>query len=215
MVMPFGLSNAPLTFQRFMNKLFANLLDVYIIVYLDDILIYSKNLTEHRRQVKEVLRRLKANGLSVSPSKCIFHKEQVEFLGLILSPRGLCMDEEKVQMIRDWSPPCRLKDVQSFLGSVNFYRRFIHSYSKIVLPLTQLTRKNTPWSWSNNCQQTFDTLKLVFTLAPILTHWDPKAPIVVETNASNYALATILSTQIGTEIHPLVFHSRMFNMVMG
>jgi len=104
--MPFGLSNAPSTFQRFMNKLFADLLDVYVIVYLDDILIYSENLTEHRKQVKEVLRRLKANRLGMSPSKCIFHKEQVEFLGFILSPRGLCMDKEKVQTIRDWPSPC-------------------------------------------------------------------------------------------------------------
>jgi len=120
-VMPFGLSNAPSTFQRFMNELFADLLDVYMIVYLDDILIYSENPTEHRKQVKEVLRQLKANGLVVSPSKCVFHKEQVEFLGFILSPRGICMDEEKVWIIRDWPPPRRLKDMQSFLGFANFY----------------------------------------------------------------------------------------------
>jgi len=115
--MPFGLSNTPSTFQRFMNELFADLLDIYVIVYLDDILIYSENLKEHKKQIKEVLRCLKANRLYVSPSKCEFHQEQVEFLRFILSPKDLQMDGEKVCVIQEWPPPCRLKDVQSFLGS--------------------------------------------------------------------------------------------------
>ena len=104
LMMPFGLSNAPLMFQRFMNELFADLLDICVIVYLDDILIYSEDLEEHKEQVKEVLRRLQANGLYVSPSKCAFHQEQVEFLRFILSPKGLQMDEEKVHIIQEWPP---------------------------------------------------------------------------------------------------------------
>jgi len=181
-------------FQRFMNELFADLLDICVIVYLDDILIYSEDLEEHKEQVKEVLRWLQANGLYVSPSKCAFHQEQVEFLGFILSSKGLRMDEEKVCVIWEWPPLRRLKDVQSFLGFINFYRRFINKYSKIVVPLTRLTRKNTPWLWSEDCQQAFDTLKSTFTSAPVLTHWDPNAPIFIESDASNYALAAILST---------------------
>jgi len=104
-VMPFGLSNAPLTFQQFMKKLFADLLDICVIVYLNNILIYSKNLKEHKRQVKEIQSRLKANGLCASPKKCVFHQEQVKFLGYILSPKGLQMDEEKVQVIQEWPSP--------------------------------------------------------------------------------------------------------------
>ena len=100
--MPFRLSNAPSMFQRFINELFTDLLDVYVIFYLDDILIYPENLEEHKKQIKEVLRQLKANRLYVSPSKCVFHQEQIEFLGFILSPKGLCMDEEKVRAIWDW-----------------------------------------------------------------------------------------------------------------
>jgi len=209
--MPFGLLNALSTFQRFMNDLFADLLDICVIVYLDDILIYSENLKEHEKQVKEVLRQLKTNGLYVSLSKCAFHQEQVEFLGFILSPKGLQMDLEKVRAIREWPPPRRLKDVQSFLGFANFYRRFINNYSEIVVPLTRLTRKDTPWSWSEDCQWAFDTLKLAFTSAPVLAHWDPNAPLIVEMDASDYALAAILSTQVGTEIHPIAFHSRTFS----
>jgi len=104
-----------------------------------------------------------------------------------------------------------LKDVQSFLGFINFYRRFINKYSEIVVPLTRLTRKNTPWLWSEDCQQAFDTLKSTFTSAPVLTHWDPNAPIFIESDASDYTLAAILSTQVGTEIHPIAFHSQTFS----
>ena len=105
-VMPFGLSNAPSTFQRFMNDIFADLLDVCVVVYLDDILIYSENLQDHKQQVKEVLCHLKMNGLYTAPNKYVFHQEEVEFLGYILSTDGLRMDEEKVQTIRNWPTPC-------------------------------------------------------------------------------------------------------------
>ena len=121
LVMPFGLTNAPAAFQRFMNDIFSDLLDVCVIVYLDDILIYSDNPSEHRRHVKEVLRRLRANGLYAAEKKCFFHQDRVEFLGFILSPEGLSMDEAKVKVIQDWPEPRKVKDVQSFLGFANFY----------------------------------------------------------------------------------------------
>jgi len=137
--MPFGLSNAPSAFQRLMNEIFANILDVFVVVYLDDILIYSDNLTEHKRHVKEVLRRLRKHGLFASLAKCSFHQTQVEFLGFVLGPDGLQIDDSKVWVIHDWPRPRRLKDVQAFLGFANFYRHFIKNYSQIVLPLTYLT----------------------------------------------------------------------------
>jgi len=108
LVMPFGLLNALAAFQRFMNEVFGDLLDVYVVVYLDDILIYSNNLKDHRGHVEEVLRRLRAHKLYASPTKCAFHKDSVEFLGFILSPKGLTMDEQKVQTIQDWPVPRRV-----------------------------------------------------------------------------------------------------------
>ena len=121
------------------------------------------------------------------------------------------MDEAKVKVIQDWPIPRKVKDIQSFLGFANFYRRFIRDYSKITIPLTRLTRKGIPWEWSDKAQSAFEDLKKAFTSAPILTHWIPDAPIVVETDASDYALAAIVSTYVDGDIHPIAFHSRTFS----
>ena len=119
--MPFGLTNAPAAFQRFMNNIFSNMLDVCVIIYLDDIHIYSDNPELHRKHVREVLRRLRENGLYAGANKCTFHADMVKYLGYILSPTGLTMDPIKVQTIQDWPEPCKVKYVQSFLGFANFY----------------------------------------------------------------------------------------------
>src|SRR6201996_6108097 len=209
-VMPFGLTNAPAAFQRFMNDLFADLLDVYVVVYLDDILIYSENPADHRKHVREVLRRLRAAGLFASLKKCVFDVDTVEFLGYIISPEGLSMDPSKVKAIQDWPTPRKVKDVQSFLGFANFYCRFIADYSDITVPLTRLTRKSETWVWSPECQKAFDSLKLAFTSAPVLSHWIPGAQLILESDASDYAVAAILSivSPDDGEIQPIAFHSR-------
>ena len=141
LVMPFRLTNAPATFQRFMNDIFSDLLDVCVIIYLDNILIYSEDMTQHKEHIKEVLQCLPNNGLFTAMPKCEFYKESVEYLGFILSTDGLHTAQDKVQTILDWPKPWKVKDVQSFLGFCNFYQHFIHSYSDIVVPLTQLTQK--------------------------------------------------------------------------
>ena len=128
--MPFGLSNAPAAFQSLMNSIFADLLDICVLVYLDDILIYSDNSEDHEHHVCEVLRRLQNNKLYAHADKYSFHKDMVEYLGYILAPSGLTMDNNKVKVIQDWPEPQKVKDVQSFLGFANFYRRFIHNYSQ-------------------------------------------------------------------------------------
>ena len=168
--MPFGLSNALSAFQWFMNEVFYDLLDVYVVIYFDDILIYSNNLEDHKKHVKEVLRRLWDNKLYALSTKCVFHQNRVEFLGFILGSDSLRMNESKIQTIWDWPIPYQMKNVQSFLGFTNFYRRFINNYAGVSAPLTRLTRKNEPWSWMTDCQIAFDDLKRAFTTAPILGH---------------------------------------------
>jgi len=211
-VMPFGLTNAPAAFQHFMNNMFSNLLDVCIVVYLDNILIYSDNITQHRSYIKEVLKRLRKAGLYAKAEKYKFHSDSVEYLGYVLSPAGSTMSNAKVKTIQEWPKPKKVKDIQSFLGFANFYRCFIFNYLDIVIPLTHLTRKNTPWNFDDDCRIAFNTLKQAFTSAPILTHWVPDAQLVVETDASDYALAAILSIMSkDNEIHPVAFHSRTFS----
>ena len=141
-----------------MNDIFADMIDVNITVYLDDILVYSDNLSEHKRHVQEVLRRLRANGLFARADKCEFHITSCKYLGYMLSPDGLTMTQNKVQIIQDWPEPRKVKDIQSFLGFANFYHRFNYKYSRIVIPLTNLTRKNVPWNFTNECRSTFNTL---------------------------------------------------------
>ena len=136
LVMPFGLTNAPATFQNFMNDIFHDLTDNFVVVYLDDILIYSNNEQEHVGHVREVLQHLRANDLHAKPEKCSFHVDSVEYLGVIVSPDGITMDPAKVQAVLDWPTPQSIKELQSFLGFANFYRRFIDNYSGITGPLT-------------------------------------------------------------------------------
>jgi len=137
-VIPFSLTNTSAVFQQFMNNIFSDLLDVCIVIYLDDILIYSNNMSEHHWHMKEVLKRLHKTGLYAKAEKCEFHSESVEYLGYILSPSGLTMSDDKVKIILDWPEPKKVKDIQSFLGFPNFYRRFIFNYSDIVILLTHL-----------------------------------------------------------------------------
>jgi len=208
LVMPFGLTNTPAAFQHFVNTIFADMLDVCVVMYLNDILIYSEDMESHQQHVQEVLRHLRLHGLFAKPEKCKFHSDSVEYLGYRLSPEGLTMSPGKMQTISDWPEPHKVKDIQSFLGFANFYHWFIFNYSDIVVPLTRLTQKDAPWIFSEDCQHAFNALKHTFTTAPILTHFIPDTPIIVETDASDYAVTGILSiTFSDREIHPVAFYS--------
>ena len=183
-----------------------------VVVYLNNILIYSDDITQHQEHVKEVLKRLRKAGLYAKAEKCEFHLDSVEYLGYVLSPSGLTMSDAKVKTIQEWLEPKKVKDIQSFLGFANFYRYFIFNYSDIVIPLTRLTRKDASWNFDENCRKAFNILKQAFTSAPILMHWVPDTQLVVETNASDYTLAAILSIVTkNNEIHPVAFHSRTFS----
>ena len=137
--MPFGLTNAPAVFQHMANDIFRDFLDIFTIIYLDDILIYSKTQREHDVHVCKVLERLREYGLYAKLEKCYFDCKLVKFLGYVVSPEGISMDLMKVQTILDRQTSCSVCDVQFFLGFANFYRKFIKGYSNVVLPLTQLT----------------------------------------------------------------------------
>jgi len=139
-----------------------------MVVYLDDILIYSNNLENHKNHVRKVLRCLQAHKLYMSFFKCLFHKKNIEFLGFILGPKGLSMDKQKVETIWAWLVPWCLKEVQSFLEFANFYYQFIYNYSDVIISLTYLTHKQNPWCWSKDYQGAFKTLKKVFATMPML-----------------------------------------------
>src|SRR5882724_1715210 len=195
-----------------MNDIFMDMIDVIVIIYLDDILIYSDNISEHKAHIKEVLCRLCANGLFACADKCEFHVTSCEYLGYILSPEGFTMAPYKVQIIQDWPKPQRVKEIQPFLSFANFYHHFIYGYSKITIPLTCLTCNGTPWHFSNEFHSAFEALKKAFTTAPVLTHWIPDTQFTVKADASNYALATVLSiTTLNGKLHPIAFHSWTFS----
>ena len=153
-----------------MNDIFSNLLYVCVIIYLDDILIYLNNMFEHYWHVKEVLKHLCKAGLYAKAEKCEFHSESVEYLEYILSPSSLTMSDDKVKIIQDWLEPKKVKNIQSFLGFINFYQQFIFNYLNIVILLTYLIWKDIPWKFNSSCHDAFNSLKKAFTSTPILTH---------------------------------------------
>jgi hypothetical protein len=193
LVMHYRLTNTPASFQRFMNDIFKDMLDVCVIIYLDDILIYSADPNKHKEHVTEVLCQLRTHSLFAKIEKCEFSVDTTSFLSFIVSPNGLHMDKLKIQVIRDWPTPQKVRDIQLFLGFTNFYHCFIANYSNMTIPLTRLTRKKEPWLWSPACKEAFNLLKRAFTSTPILHHFNPSLPPIVETDASDYAITGILS----------------------
>ena len=147
LVKPFGLTNALVSFQNFINNVLQPFLDRFATAYLDDILIYSDTLEEHKAHVRQDLEQRQKRGLHLKQEKCEFFQTEVKYLGLIMSREGIMMDLEKIRTVRNWKTPERLFDVRSFLGFTNFYRRFIGGYSDIVWPLTELTLKGVNWKW--------------------------------------------------------------------
>lgn len=161
--------------------------------------------------MKNILQRLREHQLWAKLEKCKFFQDSVEFLGYIVNREGIEMDKKKIKAVLEWPTPKTIKDVQSFLGFANFYRRFIQSYSKIITPICRLLRKDIPFSWDNKCDSAFKTLKTAFTTAPILTHFSPDQPIVIETDASDFAIGAIISHPDKDNpkiLRPIAYHSR-------
>ena len=210
LVMPFGLTNAPAVFQHFVNDIFSHLIGRFVVIYLDDILVYSPDLDTHKIHVRQVLQILRANKLFAKLEKCVFAVKELPFLGYVLSDSGFRMDPEKVRAIMDWDLPENLKALQRFLGFANFYRKFIKNYSLVVKPLTDMTRKGSDFSkWSHAAKTAFTSLKERFTSAPILVQPDVSLPFIVEVDSSEVGVGAVLSQGLSPgEWRPCAFFSK-------
>jgi Reverse transcriptase (RNA-dependent DNA polymerase)/RNase H-like domain found in reverse transcriptase/Integrase zinc binding domain/Integrase core domain/Retroviral aspartyl protease len=206
-VMPFGLKNAPSTFMRLMNEVLADFLDEFVVVYLDDILIFSRNEAEHESHLRKVLERLRKHGLYAKLSKCEFFKQEVEFLGHMVSGAGLRMTDDKVEAILDWPAPKTVTHVRSFLGLANFYRAFVRKFGHLAAPLTELTKKDNPFSWLKPQQDAFAALKKALVTAPVLALHDPTLDNHIYTDASDYAYGAIFMQKQNGTMCPVGFVS--------
>ncbi|KAI1000788.1 hypothetical protein K3495_g7407 [Podosphaera aphanis] len=209
LVLPFGICSGPASFQAHINHALRGLLDQFCTAYMDDILIYSSSLEEHRRHVKTILQRLREHGLQVDISKCDFETTQVTYLGLIVSTKGIHMDPKKVACIQEWPTPRSVRDVQGFLGFANFYRRFIPEFSRIAAPLTNLTKEEAPFSWNDLCKSSFLQIKHAIKDGGMLAHFDPSRRTILETDASDYVTAAVLLQYDDSGIlRPVAFMSK-------
>ena len=197
LVMPFGLTNAPATFMTLMNDIFREYLDQFVIVYLDDILIYSKTKGEHFQHVKKVLGKLREHRLFGKISKCEFFKDEVEYLGHYISSKGISVDQHKIDAVKTWPIPTNISELRSFLGLASYYRKFVKDFSAIASPLTQLLHKDKPYLWEKDQQTAFDSLKLCLVSAPVLILPDPTKPFTVTTDASDLTIGAVLSQDQG------------------
>jgi hypothetical protein len=227
-VMPFGLTNAPAVFQSYINSALSDLLDICCIVYLDDILIYSKTEEDHISHVRLVLSRLIQHQLYAKLSKCEFHTQKVGYLGFVVTPNGVKIEEDQVGSIKDWPVPKSIRDIRIFLGFANYYRRFIEGFSRIASPLHKVTQRPNNSAKGGYVQRkeesraidldaeavkSFKILKQKFAEGPVLAHFDPATPCRVETDASGFAISGILSQPrpgLGgkEQWHPVAYYSR-------
>ena len=192
-VMPFGLCNAPATFQRLMELVLAGLQWKSCLVYLDDVIIVGRTFSEHLCNLTEVLSRIREAGLKLKPAKCTFCSLQVDFLGHIVSRDGVHPDPGKVEKVANWPRPQTRKEVQQFLGLANYYRRFVQDFATIAKPLHRLTEKTARFEWTEECQASLDEIKSKLTSAPILAFPDFEKPFMLDTDASNTGLGGVLS----------------------
>ena len=207
--MPFGLVNAPATFQRLMVAVLAGLARDGVLVYLDDVLVVGRTLEEHNRKLSTVFQRIRDAGLRLKPKKCRFAQEEVEYLGHVISAGGVRTDPKKVDAVRNFPTPMDVKALRSFVGLASYYRRFVPSFSKIAGPLHVLTKKDAPFVWSEACEVSFTKLKDLLTTAPVLAFPDFQKPFIFETDASGAGLGAVLGQkQEDGSVRPVAYASR-------
>ena len=200
--MPFGLSNAPSTFMR-MNHVLRSLIGKFVVVYFDDILVYSKSLVDHANHVKKVLLILRKEKLYANLAKCSFAQDKLIFLGFVVSSNGIEVDNSKIEAIKNWPTPTNVGHVRSFHGLAGFYRRFVKDFSTIAYPLNEITKKNVLFVWGKAQQFSFDELKRRLTQAPLLALPDFSQTFEIECDASGIGIGGVLM-QNG---RPVAYHS--------
>ena len=190
--MSFGLTNAHAYFIYLINKVFMEYLDKFVIVFIDDILVYSKNKEEHEEHLRLVLQKLREHQLYAMFSKCEFWLKEVSFLGHIISNGGVAVDPKKVRDVLSWKPPKDVSEIRSFLGMAGYYRRFIEGFSKLAKPMTALLEKNAKFVWTKQCQDSFEELKKRLTSAPVLILPDLTKSFSIYCDASRQGLGGVL-----------------------
>lgn len=192
-VMPFGLCNAPATFERLMERILRGHLGQRCLVYIDDVVVYGSSFSETLHNLDIILESIGGAGLQLKPQKCELFKSEILYLGFRISGRGISPDPKKVDSVKNWPVPCNVSDVRTFLGFANYHRRFIKDFAAIANPLTGLTKKNVVYTWGEDQQRAFDALKEALITAPVLNHPQRNAPFILDTDASAYALGGVLS----------------------
>ena len=200
MVMFFGLTNLPATFQAMMNDLLRDLVvEEKVAVFIDDVMVAMETEEEHNEIVEEVLRRLEENDLFVKPEKYMWKVREVEFLEVTIGKDGVRIEKEKIQGVIEWLVPKSVKDVQKFLGLANYYRWFVKNFAKIAKPLHEITRKENKWSWRERQQKAFEELKERFMMEPVLVTPDLDKEMRVEVDTSDFATKGVLSMKCEDE----------------
>ena len=191
-VMSFGLTNAPAYFMNMMNKVFMEFLDKFVVVFIDDILVFSKNKQEHEVHLRLVLEKLREHQLYAKFNKCEFWLDEVAFLGHVVSGNGVAVDPSKVAAVTEWETPMTVGEIRSFLGLVGYYRRFIENFSKIAKPMTELLKKEKKFVWTDECEASFQEMKQRLVTAPVLTLPDIHKDFQVYCDASRQGLGSVL-----------------------
>jgi hypothetical protein len=212
LVLPMGLKNAPSLFQRIIQKTLAELLWNGVINYLDDFIVYTETFEQHIELLKKVFEKLRTANIKLKLSKCNFAKSEVEYLGHIISENTIKPSPNKIRVVKEFPQPKNLKKIQRFLGLTGYYRKMIQNYTEIAYPLTQLTRKDNPFIWTEIHTKSFNALKDKLTSEPVLTVYDPKTPCELHTDASKTGIAGILM-QRDKDNNPKViaYYSRRLN----
>ena len=207
-VMPFGLCNAPSTFTRIMQQVLAPLIDQCVVAFLDDVIIYSNSAEEHKQHVRQVLQLLREHSFKLKRSKCFFFVPEVEFCGFLISSDGIKTNPEYIKSIQQLSVPSSVKELQAFLGALNWVRDFVPEFASLAYPLYKLTAKNVPYKWTDEHQQGFDRLKKALVTPPVLAFFDPSRETTVYTDASNFAIGGWLSQLHEDKEKPVLYWSR-------
>ncbi|MES9884745.1 MAG: reverse transcriptase domain-containing protein [Sedimenticola sp.] len=207
-VMPFGLCNAPATFERMMEVVLSGLHWETCLLYIDDIIVFADSFEQHIGRLSEILSRIESAGLKLSPKKCKLFKREVEFLGHVVSQDGIATDPKKVEVVKNWPTPKNVHDVRSFLGLCSYYRRFVKNFADIARPLHQLTEKATTFVWTDACSEAFDTLREALITAPVLSYPSTRSNFILDTDASGVGVGAVLSQSDGGIERVVAYYSR-------